>query len=72
MPSSYPGRHMPLPRLEPGTSGKRWVSVANWATPVKIIKCKQFMAFKLIYIFLHPLFYSPVPCFMQFRYSCCP
>ncbi|KAF5775458.1 hypothetical protein HanXRQr2_Chr13g0612301 [Helianthus annuus] len=34
MPSSYPGRHMPLPRLEPSTSGKRWVSVANWATPV--------------------------------------
>ncbi|MFS8032588.1 hypothetical protein Hanom_Chr17g01559511 [Helianthus anomalus] len=34
MPSSYYGRHMPLPRLEPGTSGKRWVSVANWATPV--------------------------------------
>ncbi|MFS7906915.1 hypothetical protein Hanom_Chr01g00064871 [Helianthus anomalus] len=33
MPSSYPGRHMPLPRLEPDTSGKRWVSVANWATP---------------------------------------
>ncbi|MFS7941231.1 hypothetical protein Hanom_Chr05g00473751 [Helianthus anomalus] len=33
MPSSYPGRHMSLPRLEPGTSGKRWVSVANWATP---------------------------------------
>ncbi|KAF5785614.1 hypothetical protein HanXRQr2_Chr10g0430631 [Helianthus annuus] len=25
---------MPLPRLEPGTSGKRWVSVANWATTV--------------------------------------
>ncbi|KAJ0848693.1 hypothetical protein HanPSC8_Chr13g0560461 [Helianthus annuus] len=25
---------MPLPRLEPGTSGKRWVSVANWATPI--------------------------------------
>ncbi|MFS7914004.1 hypothetical protein Hanom_Chr02g00148341 [Helianthus anomalus] len=34
MPSSYPGRHMSLPRLEPSTSGKRWVSVANWATPV--------------------------------------
>ncbi|MFS7960021.1 hypothetical protein Hanom_Chr08g00698061 [Helianthus anomalus] len=34
MPSSYHGRHMPLPRLEPGTSGKRWVSVANWATLV--------------------------------------
>ncbi|MFS7949875.1 putative endo-1,3(4)-beta-glucanase [Helianthus anomalus] len=34
MPSSYPGRHMPLPRLEPSTSEKRWVSVANWATPV--------------------------------------
>ncbi|MFS8025823.1 hypothetical protein Hanom_Chr16g01479631 [Helianthus anomalus] len=32
MPSSYPGRHMPLPRLESGTSGKRWMSVANWAT----------------------------------------
>ncbi|MFS7975612.1 hypothetical protein Hanom_Chr10g00882601 [Helianthus anomalus] len=35
MPSSYPGRHMPLSRLEPSTSGKRWVSVANWATPVE-------------------------------------
>ncbi|MFS7919553.1 hypothetical protein Hanom_Chr03g00213981 [Helianthus anomalus] len=34
MPSSYPGQHMPLPRLEPGTSEMRWVSVANWATPV--------------------------------------
>ncbi|MFS7952135.1 hypothetical protein Hanom_Chr07g00603351 [Helianthus anomalus] len=34
MPSSYPARHMPLLRLKPGTSGKRWVSVANWATPV--------------------------------------
>ncbi|MFS7903642.1 hypothetical protein Hanom_Chr01g00026411 [Helianthus anomalus] len=34
MPSFYLGRHMSLPRLEPGTSGKRWVSVANWATPV--------------------------------------
>ncbi|MFS7942602.1 hypothetical protein Hanom_Chr06g00490291 [Helianthus anomalus] len=34
MPSSYPGRHMSLPRLEPSTSEKRWVSVANWATPV--------------------------------------
>ncbi|MFS8024398.1 hypothetical protein Hanom_Chr16g01462761 [Helianthus anomalus] len=34
LPSSYPGRHMPLPKLEPGTSGKKWVSVANWATPV--------------------------------------
>ncbi|MFS7991546.1 hypothetical protein Hanom_Chr12g01071951 [Helianthus anomalus] len=34
MPSSYSGRHMPLPRLEPGTSGKRWVSVANWANQV--------------------------------------
>ncbi|MFS7980376.1 hypothetical protein Hanom_Chr10g00938731 [Helianthus anomalus] len=34
MPSSYPGRHMSLPRLEPGTSGKRWMSVANWTTPV--------------------------------------
>ncbi|MFS8006937.1 hypothetical protein Hanom_Chr14g01255071 [Helianthus anomalus] len=28
---------MPLPRLELGTSGKRWVSVANWATPVSFI-----------------------------------
>ncbi|MFS7965451.1 hypothetical protein Hanom_Chr09g00762411 [Helianthus anomalus] len=37
MPSSYPGRHMSLPRLEPGTSGKRWVSVANWATPVGLL-----------------------------------
>ncbi|MFS7955082.1 hypothetical protein Hanom_Chr07g00638381 [Helianthus anomalus] len=34
MLSSYPGRHMSLPRLEPSTSEKRWVSVANWATPV--------------------------------------
>ncbi|MFS7928908.1 hypothetical protein Hanom_Chr04g00326311 [Helianthus anomalus] len=34
MPSSYPGRHMSLPKLEPSTSGKRWVSVVNWATPV--------------------------------------
>ncbi|MFS7939454.1 hypothetical protein Hanom_Chr05g00451921 [Helianthus anomalus] len=33
MSSSYPGRHMPLPRLEPGTSWKRWVSGANWPTP---------------------------------------
>ncbi|MFS7964825.1 hypothetical protein Hanom_Chr08g00754911 [Helianthus anomalus] len=32
MPSSYPGRHMSLPRLEPSTSGKRWVSVANWGS----------------------------------------
>ncbi|MFS7949627.1 hypothetical protein Hanom_Chr06g00573841 [Helianthus anomalus] len=38
MPSYYPGRHMPLPRLEPGTSGKRWVSVASWATPVGLIQ----------------------------------
>ncbi|MFS7974397.1 hypothetical protein Hanom_Chr09g00868261 [Helianthus anomalus] len=34
MPSSYPGRHMSLSILEPDTSGKRCVSVANWATPV--------------------------------------
>ncbi|MFS7953918.1 hypothetical protein Hanom_Chr07g00624221 [Helianthus anomalus] len=34
MPSSYPWRHMPLPRLQPNTSEKRWVSVANWTTPV--------------------------------------
>ncbi|MFS7901101.1 hypothetical protein Hanom_Chr00s168560g01827851 [Helianthus anomalus] len=34
MPTSYHGRHMSLPRLEPSTSEKRWVSVANWATPV--------------------------------------
>ncbi|MFS7992712.1 hypothetical protein Hanom_Chr12g01085531 [Helianthus anomalus] len=34
MPSSYPGRHMSLPRLEPSTSEKRWMSVANWAIPV--------------------------------------
>ncbi|MFS7969991.1 putative signal peptidase I [Helianthus anomalus] len=34
LPSSYPGRHMPLPRLKPGTFGKIWVSVANWATTV--------------------------------------
>ncbi|MFS7927685.1 hypothetical protein Hanom_Chr04g00312001 [Helianthus anomalus] len=34
MPSSYPRRHMSLSRLEPNTSEKRWVSVANWATPV--------------------------------------
>ncbi|MFS7926579.1 putative RNA-directed DNA polymerase [Helianthus anomalus] len=33
MPSSYPGRHMSLPRLELITSKKRWMSVANWATP---------------------------------------
>ncbi|MFS7972777.1 hypothetical protein Hanom_Chr09g00848801 [Helianthus anomalus] len=48
MPSSYPGRHMPLPRLEPGTSGKRWVSVANWATPVGFLPliC-SFCTFKL-------------------------
>ncbi|MFS7960580.1 hypothetical protein Hanom_Chr08g00704751 [Helianthus anomalus] len=25
---------MSLPRLEPSTPEKRWVSVANWATPV--------------------------------------
>ncbi|MFS7927522.1 hypothetical protein Hanom_Chr04g00310141 [Helianthus anomalus] len=31
MPSSYPGRHMSLPRLALSTSKKRWVSVANWA-----------------------------------------
>ncbi|MFS7911174.1 hypothetical protein Hanom_Chr02g00114941 [Helianthus anomalus] len=37
MPSSYPGRHMPFPILEPSTSEKRWVSVANWATPVGYI-----------------------------------
>ncbi|MFS8014961.1 hypothetical protein Hanom_Chr15g01350811 [Helianthus anomalus] len=34
MPNSYPGRHMSLTRLEPSTSEMRWVSVANWATPV--------------------------------------
>ncbi|MFS7918930.1 hypothetical protein Hanom_Chr03g00206991 [Helianthus anomalus] len=34
MPSSYPGRYMPLPKLESSTFEKRWVSVANWATPV--------------------------------------
>ncbi|MFS7994379.1 hypothetical protein Hanom_Chr12g01105261 [Helianthus anomalus] len=39
MPSSYPGRHIKLPRLEPSTSGKRWVSVANWTTPVGLFKC---------------------------------
>ncbi|MFS7927363.1 hypothetical protein Hanom_Chr04g00308221 [Helianthus anomalus] len=38
MLSSYLGRHMSLPRLEPGTSGKRWVSVANWATLVVLRK----------------------------------
>ncbi|MFS8016785.1 hypothetical protein Hanom_Chr15g01372671 [Helianthus anomalus] len=38
MPSSYPGRHMSLPRLEPGTSRKRCVSVTNWATPVGFLK----------------------------------
>ncbi|MFS7977899.1 hypothetical protein Hanom_Chr10g00909391 [Helianthus anomalus] len=27
---------MPLPRLEPGTSGKRWMLVANWATPIDV------------------------------------
>ncbi|MFS7974440.1 hypothetical protein Hanom_Chr09g00868791 [Helianthus anomalus] len=38
MPSSYPGRHMSFPRLEPSTSEKRWVSVANWAKPFIFIK----------------------------------
>ncbi|MFS7909874.1 hypothetical protein Hanom_Chr02g00099751 [Helianthus anomalus] len=37
MPSSYPGRHMPLPRLESSTSEKKWVSVANWATPAGLL-----------------------------------
>ncbi|MFS7937481.1 hypothetical protein Hanom_Chr05g00428081 [Helianthus anomalus] len=37
MPSSYPGRHMPLPILESSTSEKRWVSVANWTTPVGFV-----------------------------------
>ncbi|MFS7919225.1 hypothetical protein Hanom_Chr03g00210261 [Helianthus anomalus] len=34
---------MPLSRFESGTSGKRWVSMANWATPVgyRIGKCKK-------------------------------
>ncbi|MFS8027589.1 hypothetical protein Hanom_Chr16g01500501 [Helianthus anomalus] len=41
MPSSYPGRHMPLPRLERSTSRKRWVSVANWATPVGYEVCQN-------------------------------
>ncbi|MFS8026625.1 hypothetical protein Hanom_Chr16g01488961 [Helianthus anomalus] len=43
MPSSYPGRHMPLPGLEPSTSEKRWVSVANWATPVGLIMVMCFI-----------------------------
>ncbi|MFS8010020.1 hypothetical protein Hanom_Chr14g01292061 [Helianthus anomalus] len=47
MPSSYPGRHMPLPGLEPSTSEKRWVSVANWATPVGS-KNKEMLKEKLI------------------------
>ncbi|MFS7930246.1 hypothetical protein Hanom_Chr04g00341871 [Helianthus anomalus] len=50
MPSSYLGRHMSLPRLEPSTSEKRWVSVANWATPVGCDKCDEFMIHKLIFI----------------------
>ncbi|MFS7989632.1 putative protein kinase RLK-Pelle-DLSV family [Helianthus anomalus] len=28
---------MPLRKLEPSTSEKRWVSVANWATPVGLL-----------------------------------
>ncbi|MFS7976787.1 hypothetical protein Hanom_Chr10g00896481 [Helianthus anomalus] len=49
MPSSYLGRHMPLPRLEPSTSGKRWVSVANWPTPVgyKKVCCELVFLFKV-------------------------
>ncbi|MFS8001156.1 hypothetical protein Hanom_Chr13g01186951 [Helianthus anomalus] len=39
MPSFYPGQHVPLPILEPGTSGKRWLSVANWATPIGLFHC---------------------------------
>ncbi|MFS8031793.1 hypothetical protein Hanom_Chr17g01550141 [Helianthus anomalus] len=51
MPSSYPGRHIPLPRLEPGTSGKRWVSVANWATQL-VYTCvyRHFLNYKYVYI----------------------
>ncbi|MFS7890421.1 hypothetical protein Hanom_Chr00s000059g01618811 [Helianthus anomalus] len=30
---------MSLPRLEPSTSEKRWVSVANWATLVGLHVC---------------------------------
>ncbi|MFS7980183.1 hypothetical protein Hanom_Chr10g00936391 [Helianthus anomalus] len=45
MPSSYPGQHMSLPRLEPSTSEKRWVSVASWATPVGL----ETMLFKTLY-----------------------
>ncbi|MFS8022635.1 hypothetical protein Hanom_Chr16g01441841 [Helianthus anomalus] len=49
MPSSYPGQHMPLPRLEPSTSEKRWVSVANWATPVGLkIKKKTWIVYKFL------------------------
>ncbi|KAJ0613791.1 hypothetical protein HanIR_Chr02g0055291 [Helianthus annuus] len=40
---------MPLPILEPGTSGKRWVSVANWATPVGYVFVTVIKAF-IIYI----------------------
>ncbi|MFS8028343.1 hypothetical protein Hanom_Chr16g01509461 [Helianthus anomalus] len=59
MPSFYPGRHMPLPRLEPSTSEKRWVSVANWATPAGSIK-KMFSSSKynISFIFIEYEFAS--------------
>ncbi|MFS7982067.1 hypothetical protein Hanom_Chr10g00958371 [Helianthus anomalus] len=48
MPSSYPGRHMPLP----STSEKSWVSVANWATPVGfLLDCLIGLLVKLISVF---------------------
>ncbi|MFS7987732.1 hypothetical protein Hanom_Chr11g01026391 [Helianthus anomalus] len=37
MPSSYPGRHMPLSILEPDIFGKGCVFVANWTTPVGLV-----------------------------------
>ncbi|MFS7943114.1 hypothetical protein Hanom_Chr06g00496511 [Helianthus anomalus] len=57
MPSSYPGRHMSLPRLEPSTSEKKWVSVANWATPVGLVSSNQVKYYLIPYsrnIFLYP------------------
>ncbi|MFS7934699.1 hypothetical protein Hanom_Chr05g00394781 [Helianthus anomalus] len=56
MLSSYPERHISLPRLEPSTSEKRWVSVANWATPVGYI----FIVFSHVKVYLqngHNFFY---------------
>ncbi|KAL9997353.1 putative nucleic acid-binding, replication factor A [Helianthus debilis subsp. tardiflorus] len=37
MPSSYPGRHIPLPRLAPSTSGKRWLS--NYSSTEGVLYC---------------------------------